>query len=310
MKISSWNLNGWTLENKHLRELLIKNVGSDIYCFSETHLPHDGNILVENYVSFVNNRKFKHRNAPKPSGGVAILVKDSVFNDFKVQVIDKELDGIIGLEFINKNSGFSFVVFSCYLSPDNSVWGRDPSTFFSHLISQMYLNCESDFLVVCGDLNGRVGNASDCVEGIDDLPPRRNIDNIKSGHGEAIIDFVKDTRSAILNGRFKQEKDNFTFVSPRGKSVVDYFITPQDCVNFCDSFEVDLVSDLLNKFDLYPLLSNTCKAPDHSLLTLQFRYTYMESAARAPVTVKDNLRSEKNAKRYNFRTNEGSFFNI
>jgi len=207
-------------------------VNSDIYCFSETHLPHDGNIQIENYVSFMNNRLLRHRKAPKASGGVAMLVKDTVFNDFSVRVIDKEVDGILGLEFTNKNSGFFFVVFSCYLSPDNSVWGMDPTSFFSHLISQIYLNCEADFLVVCGDLNGRIGNSSDYVEGIDDIASRKHIDNIKSGHGEAVIDFVKDSRLAILNGRLNPEKDNFTFVSSRGKSVVDYFITPPNSTLF------------------------------------------------------------------------------
>ena len=74
-----------------------------------------------------------------------------------------------------------------------------------------------------------------------------------------------------------QKNDNVTFSSARGKSLVDYFITPHDCLHFCQSFKVDLTTGLLEKYDAYQLLSNRCKAPAHSLLTVSFKYTYIEN---------------------------------
>ena len=114
---SSWNLNGWTTETKMLRDKLIHLVDSDIYCLNETHLAKDGNLECEGYISYLNNRQIIYRNSPKWSGGVAVLVKRDLYDDFKVQALDKEFDGILVMEFENKNSGFTFVLFCCYLLP-------------------------------------------------------------------------------------------------------------------------------------------------------------------------------------------------
>jgi exonuclease III len=273
LKISSWNINGWTEQNKHLRQYLISNVKSDIFCLLETHLNKDDNIVCEGYTCFLNNRKVKNKKAPKASGGVAILVKEKLFDVFRVKVVDNEIDGILGIEFVHKLNEFSFVIFACYLSPDNSVWGRDPTTYFAHLMSQLYFHSDADAIFICGDLNGRIGNSLDYVTDIDDISVRENIDNVKSGHGDAILEFVKDGKLAVVNGRIDPHNDNFTFVSPRGKSVVDYFITPHDCLTYCDAFQVDLTSDLINKMSAVSMLSDVCKAPDHSLLTLTIRFT-------------------------------------
>ena len=278
-----------------MREEVFHQLKSDIYCLSETHLNQDGTLMVDGYVSFNHNRQIRHKNAPKASGGVSVLVKDSVFSDFAVKVIDRKFDGILGIELENKHTGFTIVLFCCYLSPDNSVWGREPTSFFAHLITQIYIHNEADCITICGDLNGRVGSIPDIVEGIDDIPPRSSIDKIKSGHGEALLEFVKDTKLAIVNGRINPERDNFTFVSPRGKSVVDYFITPHDCLKFCDSFQVDLVSDILQKFGLYELFSTTCKAPDHSLLTLNLHHTYIENT-KSDIDAQCNEKSSETEK--------------
>ena len=204
---------------------------------------------------------------------MAVLVKDQLLNDFKIRIVDKEIDGILGIEFENKYSEFSFVIYCCYLPPENSVWGREPSTFFNHLISQLYMTQEHDLVFICGDLNGRVGKLNDVCE-IDQVKSRKILDTVKGGHGESIIDFVKDAKLAIINGRITPEKDNYTFLSSRGKSVVDYFLTPHDCLKFCKDFSILTMSEIMLKFDLYKLLSTVCKAPDHSLLTLKFDCTY------------------------------------
>ena len=176
------------------------------------------------------------------------------------------------------------------------------------MIFQIYLNNNVDFIAICGDLNGRVGTLSDIVEKIDDVTVRKSIDKVKSGHGENLIEFVKDTKSVILNGRINPEQENFTFISSRGRSVVDYFITPQDCLQFCQNFSVDLMSSLLEKYDLYSLLSQNCKAPDHSLLTLQFRYSYIDVAdAQHSIGDKSNEKNSGNRKMYSFENRPNGF---
>ncbi len=60
----------------------------------------------------------------------------------------------------------------------------------------------------------------DNIEDIDSMPPRHVLDNLISGHGEALINFVNDIRLYILNGRLDPQNDNFTYISDKGKSVL------------------------------------------------------------------------------------------
>ena len=75
------------------------------------------------YTWFGNNRN-KHIRAPQGSGGVGLLVKNELFECYKINV-DKSVDGIIGVRFEHRELQYSFVIFSCYLSPERSVRGRD-----------------------------------------------------------------------------------------------------------------------------------------------------------------------------------------
>ncbi len=113
----------------NLRETIIKVVNSDIYCLCETHLQKDGAIECNGYLSFMNNRKLTDKRARKASGGVAILVKESILSEFDVRIIDKDVEGILGIELNNKSNDFTVVVFACYLPPKNSVWKETQHLF-------------------------------------------------------------------------------------------------------------------------------------------------------------------------------------
>ena len=49
---------------------------------------------------------------------------------------------------------------------------------------------------------------------------------------------MKDMKLALVNGRFSPDFDDFTSISGRGRSVVDYFITEQislsNISHFCE----------------------------------------------------------------------------
>lgn len=117
-----------------------------------------------------------------------VIIAKSMLKHQKVQikVISKEIDGILSLHFTSLSSKYSSVVLSCYLSPETSPWGRDVSSFFGHLLSQMYLYSEVDAICVCGDLNSSVGNADDFVREIDDLPMRVVLDEGVNKHSNSI----------------------------------------------------------------------------------------------------------------------------
>ena len=270
LALSCWNINGWTVENKTLRETVIKSKNSDIMCLVETHLVANDDITVDGYTWYDFKRSVKHIRAPKGSGGIGILVKDHMLQAFTVKVVDKSLDGILGIAFTSKTSSMSFIVYVCYLPPENSVWGRNSDYFFSHLVTELYQCSEYDLVFVCGDFNARIGEVADFVNEIDGLKTRNIIDTIRGGHCETFIDFVKDSRLCIVNGRVTPQHDNFTFVSGRGKSVVDYLLTMQDGLDKCTECKTELTSELIKRFDCVNLLSQTCKPPDHSMLTVNF----------------------------------------
>ena len=62
-------------------------------------------------------------------------------------------------------------------------------------------------------------------------------------------------------------------VSNRGKFVADYIAIPHDCVRFCVECHVKTTTDLLAEHDLFSLLSDRCKAPDHSLVLAAFDWS-------------------------------------
>ncbi len=142
-----------------------------------------------------------------------------------------ENEGSNRFKINEKVSGFTFIVGNCYLAPYNSIYGNISTEFVAHLITQLYLNSEVDSIYVCGDYNAKIGNLTDVMEDIDiNWPPRISIDDVIHGHREAMIDFLKDSKMCILNGRLRPENDNFTYLSDKGRSVVDYIVTPHDCL--------------------------------------------------------------------------------
>ncbi len=162
---------------------------------------------------FLYNRTVRHKDAPKICGGIGTFVKDDLFNKYNINIIDKSIEGILGLLFKNKLSGFFFIVFNCYLPPISSPYGKNDTHFFSYLISQLYMNNDVDIMFFCGDYNARIGHLKDSIKDIDCVPQRHALDEVLYGHGESLVIIVKDRKLCILNGRLDVHNDNFTFIS-------------------------------------------------------------------------------------------------
>ena len=256
MHISSLNINGWTENNKQLRLALIKYTRPDVLCLQESHLDAGQPLDIEGYLWIGHNRKSKHVRAKKASGGVGILVKDKVLDQYSVSSIDKCFDGILVICLQHKTTDFKLTLINVYLPPENSIWGRDCDTFTSYLTSVLFSSHSSDIILVLGDFNARIGNELDYIHEIDDLPNRFPIDFAKHSHGDSLVEFLKDTKLNIINGRISTESDNFTCINNHGKSVVDYMMIPHDCINYCSSFKVETMSDLLFKYNLYSFISH------------------------------------------------------
>ena len=89
----------------------------------------------------------------------------------------------------------------------------------------------------------------------------------------------------LFNGCFDPTKDNFTSVSSKGVSVVDYCITPPTAMGLFNNYQVQDIHDIIVSNDI-PIDS---AIPDHRLLTVEIRQSLIsirKSSYKKPVTIK------------------------
>ena len=83
---------------------------------------------------FGHNRQILHLQIYKGSGGVGIYVHERVQRSFNIAVNSKIHDGILAIMFNTLPTDYSFMFITCYLPPENSVWGRNSDILYtSHL---------------------------------------------------------------------------------------------------------------------------------------------------------------------------------
>ena len=233
--------------------------------------------VLENYQYYGHCRSYRHINANRTQGGVGIFVHCSFVKKYFVSILDKSFDGILCMLFKDKVTDYCFTVYSCYLPPEHSPHGRDSNAFFTHLLSLVYINSYVDVSFVCGDLNSRLGDQQEIIHAIDDIPARNVIDIIANRHGDAFYDFLIESRMIVANGRVPGNHD-FTSISTRGKSVVDFCVIPQENFENCISFDIHAMSDLIDDLDMQCLISEKCKMSDHSILILNYQLNPLSSS--------------------------------
>ena len=78
-------------------------------------------------------------------------------------VVMANTNGFLSVMFTHRHTDLSFVINVCYLPPDNSVWGRDATVFFSHILGEIYKYSDVDVYICVGDFNARIGKLSDTI---------------------------------------------------------------------------------------------------------------------------------------------------
>ena len=112
---------------------------------------------------------------------------------------------------------------------------------------------ETDLLLCGGDFNARLGDNFDFIEGVDNLSMRRHLEKDTNKHCEPFIDFLLGAKMCILNGR-SEGKNDFTYVTAHGKSVVDYCLTFIDHLNYIKS------CDVLHVKEIFESVTNMCNS--------------------------------------------------
>ncbi|WAR27263.1 hypothetical protein MAR_012967, partial [Mya arenaria] len=190
------------------------------------------------------------------------------------EIVDKQFDGILALKLVHNDTETEFLIFSCYLPPEHSTRGRDAQSFFAHLLSLVYMYGDCDYMYIVGDFNSRIGTLSDVLDQCDVIPIRIPLDKSVNQHGHDFIEFLNDAKLCCLNGRICIDNDNFTSVSRKGRSVVDYICIPHDMFIKCKSFSVLPSQSIVDKHSLHGLLGERSRVPDHSVLIACFETDY------------------------------------
>ena len=269
--MGTWNTNSWSArcnENSQFRESVLLNLDLDILCVNETFLLKNDKIQVSNYHWFGHNRKIVHRRARRGAGGVGIFVHNRVFQYFKVDTLDNDVEDVFWIKLSARNGDMVICLCSCYLPPKDSSHRVEGDIFFSNLMDQVYSYQNEGIICICGDVNARIGELQDMIEGVDDVPLRDVLDDVLNNYGDIFHAHLTDCNMCILNGRCGDVKDNqYTHISKKGKSVVDYVWVPYEQLHYWESFQVLTVSDIIDTYNMHIPASQ----PDHSVLVWKCR---------------------------------------
>ena len=88
-----------------------------------------------------------------------------------------------------------------------------------------------------------MGDATEYIEGVDEVTTRDVIDYTSNVNGDLLIEFLVDCGMCLVNGRVGN--DDFTHVSHRGKFVVDYVCVPYEQLSSVSDFSVIRMTELV-----------------------------------------------------------------
>ena len=133
---------------------VIQKLQCDILCLCETWLRDSDAISIPGYKWFGQNRKQLSKRANRGSGGVGILIRNSLSD---ISVMDSSVEGILWLKIVEsaKPSCVILCVCVCYLPPSTSSRGDSSDHFFDCLATQIFTYRHLGCICICGDFNAR-----------------------------------------------------------------------------------------------------------------------------------------------------------
>ena len=196
------------------------------------------------------------------SGGVTVYYRSSL-KQF-ISVIHKSDDGLIWIKLDKHFLSSDKDAYLCYVyvrDKNSKVLQQDEIDYFEILQSDISKYSTFGDVYVAGDVNGRTSEEPDFLlqdyylnvgmnENLRDneIPLRKSRDLVLDNYGRRLLDLCKATDLLIANGRLGDDKDigEFTCVTSRGRSVVDYLLLSLqnfDCVSHFKICDIDEHSD-------------------------------------------------------------------
>ncbi|MDA8001866.1 MAG: endonuclease/exonuclease/phosphatase family protein [Alphaproteobacteria bacterium] len=245
-----WNVAGWakggqggkdrSVESNDFRAKVINFFQPDVACLVETWLKDDEKVDYDGYCWFGHNRSCLSRKAVRGSGGVGVLVKSSWCKWWSVVIVDVEVEDVLWVKFENKKSHEMFFVAVCYFPPVGSSREVDTEERFQVLTEQIQRFQLEGQVVVCGDFNARCGNLKDHAGDMEWVSDRIGVDMVKNDQGELLVECLLSAGLCFVNGR--KGRDDFTCISSRGCSMVDYCLVPAEELHSITNVRVQTMS--------------------------------------------------------------------
>ena len=316
-RIISWNINhiNGILGNKTDDPDFVGIISPhDIICLQET-----GNeVQLSGFKSFSDTRKGRR------GGGVTTLIREHLVNHCKNVIRTKHDDCSINtviLKIRDDTTGHNTFVVNCYIPPANSIrkgTNNNPTANFDFLhdiLNNIREDPVNDEIIICGDLNARIGVSPDFQEQYgkidsfifggnegaieplsipEDSPisaHRNNSDKGVNSHKKLLLDLVESQNMLILNGRtLGDSTGKFTCFKWNGNSVVDYFIATS---NFLHRVKSLTVSDYTLYSDHNPVV--LCLNRGRIPVKKPNKNSTYEEAPRRYLITPESLISFKNA---------------
>lgn len=215
-------------------------VSFDIVCLTETFIDYAlESLLFKDYSVYTAKARKLMPHANRPSGGVIMLVKN-IYSEFVCNV-DVLFDNMIVLEADERlfGHGKKTYLIGVYIPPCESRsydvtengYGMEP---LEQCILDLHERCSDFNMIMMGDFNGRTGcqnglvnfNADDNdADNADDCYERKSKDSVVNTFGQQLLEMCSSFDCSIINGLTDWSfDDGFTYIHPRGSSVIDYFV--------------------------------------------------------------------------------------
>lgn len=213
----------------------------------ETHLTGSETITIEipGYRWVGNNRKNIAANAWRGSGGVGFLVSTNVLETFDLEVSNDFYDDILWTR-LKLEYDPEFVINLCvaYLQPVRSSGETSLGSFSTHYWHKYTpIATHQNFSSVETSTAELEINKTLMIESTTFLGGLTSM--MWKKIGDYLIEFLKDAKLCVLNGRGNDSDDSYTLVSTTGRSVVNYQIIPYNQLSSQSNFNVNLIVDIM-----------------------------------------------------------------
>ena len=319
--IMVWNIQG--LGDKLVNCDFLKYISKyDVIIFLETmkldsYIPNTGDFTYKHF-----QRRYQHPRARKPSGGIGILIKSSLFYRGVVTIVsNSDFSVWLRIKEDNLNEIYLAGVYIPPLDSTSTISSFKNNNAFHVIQEEITHFSEKGQIAICGDFNARTGLSSDYIKDLNEgsydilniipsisipknefpITNRYSIDQKINKYGKELLALCKTSNLRIMNGYFADDKNTgvFTCYTAQGKSLIDYLICDFEFYNKLQTFETQTLNTYSDHcaltFKVELAMKGTNQNPNHNnrkqkLNSKYYRYVFNQDFAVGLLTTINEIK--------------------